>query len=165
MISFQNRDCVRLGPPAEGDAVQVRWTDGLIYGAKFVASHSIPMYLVNLFSSLCLKDTDILKSYHCKPHPMMLGFAFLTTKYGWSGACSLICNALKCFYADSLIMELLLSLWLVVCQRAHYTLMFSLTLCVYKIRWSLRMDHKSLSSEKTSTLWTRTCPNESSHEW
>ncbi|XP_045907806.1 lysine-specific demethylase 4A-like isoform X1 [Micropterus dolomieu] len=43
---IENRDCVQLGPPAEGDAVQVRWTDGLIYGAKFVASHSIPMYLV-----------------------------------------------------------------------------------------------------------------------
>ncbi|XP_029308850.1 lysine-specific demethylase 4A-like isoform X2 [Cottoperca gobio] len=43
---IQNRDCVRLGPPTEGDAVQVRWTDGLIYGAKFMASHSIPMYLV-----------------------------------------------------------------------------------------------------------------------
>ncbi|MCI4391046.1 hypothetical protein PGIGA_G00129840 [Pangasianodon gigas] len=39
-----NRDCVRLGPPAEGDVVQVRWTDGLIYGAKFVAAHIIPMY-------------------------------------------------------------------------------------------------------------------------
>lgn len=44
----QNRDCVRLGPPAKGDIVQVRWTDGLIYGAKFVTSHIIPMYLVNL---------------------------------------------------------------------------------------------------------------------
>ncbi|KAG7526549.1 lysine-specific demethylase 4A-like isoform X2 [Solea senegalensis] len=43
---IENRDCVRLGPPAEGDAVQVRWTDGLIYGAKFVASHSIPMVMV-----------------------------------------------------------------------------------------------------------------------
>uniref|UniRef100_A0A8C4ETS7 [histone H3]-trimethyl-L-lysine(9) demethylase n=1 Tax=Dicentrarchus labrax TaxID=13489 RepID=A0A8C4ETS7_DICLA len=32
---IENRDCVRLGPPAAGDAVQVRWTDGLIYGAKF----------------------------------------------------------------------------------------------------------------------------------
>ncbi|XP_046732188.1 lysine-specific demethylase 4A isoform X2 [Silurus meridionalis] len=39
-----NRDCVRLGPPAEGAVVQVRWTDGLIYGAKFVAAHVIPMY-------------------------------------------------------------------------------------------------------------------------
>lgn len=44
----QNRDCARLGPPAKGDIVQVRWTDGLIYGAKFVTSHIIPMYLVNL---------------------------------------------------------------------------------------------------------------------
>lgn len=49
---IQNRDCVHLGPPAEGDAVQVRWTDGLIYGAKFIASHSIPMYLVNLHVSV-----------------------------------------------------------------------------------------------------------------
>nr|XP_054593227.1 lysine-specific demethylase 4A isoform X2 [Nothobranchius furzeri] len=43
---IEDRDCVRLGPPSEGEAVQVRWTDGLIYGAKFVTSHSIPMYLV-----------------------------------------------------------------------------------------------------------------------
>uniref|UniRef100_A0AAX7SI07 [histone H3]-trimethyl-L-lysine(9) demethylase n=1 Tax=Astatotilapia calliptera TaxID=8154 RepID=A0AAX7SI07_ASTCA len=49
---IENRDCVRLGPPAKGDTVQVRWTDGLIYGAKFVASHSIPMYLVNMHLSL-----------------------------------------------------------------------------------------------------------------
>ncbi|TNN77106.1 Lysine-specific demethylase 4A [Liparis tanakae] len=42
---IENRDCGRLGPPAEGDPVQVRWTDGLIYGAKFMAAHSIPMYL------------------------------------------------------------------------------------------------------------------------
>lgn len=55
-MCLQNRDCVRLGPPAKGDAVQVRWTDGLIYGAKFVASHSIPMYLVNPFICLCLSS-------------------------------------------------------------------------------------------------------------
>uniref|UniRef100_A0A8D0C5U9 [histone H3]-trimethyl-L-lysine(9) demethylase n=1 Tax=Scleropages formosus TaxID=113540 RepID=A0A8D0C5U9_SCLFO len=41
-----NRDCVQLGPPLEGEVVQVRWTDGLIYGAKFVAAHFIPMYQV-----------------------------------------------------------------------------------------------------------------------
>ncbi|XP_051990242.1 lysine-specific demethylase 4A-like [Xyrauchen texanus] len=41
-----NRDCRLLGPPPEGDVVQVRWTDGLIYGAKFVAAHFIPMYQV-----------------------------------------------------------------------------------------------------------------------
>uniref|UniRef100_A0A8C6NYS1 [histone H3]-trimethyl-L-lysine(9) demethylase n=1 Tax=Nothobranchius furzeri TaxID=105023 RepID=A0A8C6NYS1_NOTFU len=45
-IEVSEADCVRLGPPSEGEAVQVRWTDGLIYGAKFVTSHSIPMYLV-----------------------------------------------------------------------------------------------------------------------
>ncbi|XP_027140850.1 lysine-specific demethylase 4A isoform X2 [Larimichthys crocea] len=58
---IENRDCVRLGPPAEGDAVQVRWTDGLIYGAKFVASHSIPMYLVEFEdgSQISVKREDI----------------------------------------------------------------------------------------------------------
>uniref|UniRef100_A0A672J4P1 [histone H3]-trimethyl-L-lysine(9) demethylase n=1 Tax=Salarias fasciatus TaxID=181472 RepID=A0A672J4P1_SALFA len=58
---IENRDCVRLGPPSEGDAVQVRWTDGLIYGAKFVASHSIPMYLVEFEdgSQITVKRDDI----------------------------------------------------------------------------------------------------------
>ncbi|XP_034558558.1 lysine-specific demethylase 4A isoform X4 [Notolabrus celidotus] len=58
---IESRDCVHLGPPAEGDAVQVRWTDGLIYGAKFVAAHSIPMYLVEFedASQISVKREDI----------------------------------------------------------------------------------------------------------
>uniref|UniRef100_UPI0037E7181F lysine-specific demethylase 4A isoform X2 n=1 Tax=Semicossyphus pulcher TaxID=241346 RepID=UPI0037E7181F len=58
---IESRDCIRLGPPCEGDAVQVRWTDGLIYGAKFVASHSIPMYLVEFEdgSQISVKREDI----------------------------------------------------------------------------------------------------------
>uniref|UniRef100_A0A8C4ZMX0 [histone H3]-trimethyl-L-lysine(9) demethylase n=1 Tax=Gadus morhua TaxID=8049 RepID=A0A8C4ZMX0_GADMO len=56
-----NRDCVRFGPPSQGDVVQVRWTDGLIYGAKFVASHSIPMYQVEFEdgSQISVKREDI----------------------------------------------------------------------------------------------------------
>lgn len=42
----QSQDCLQLGPPAEGEVVQVRWTDGQVYGAKFVASHPIQMYQV-----------------------------------------------------------------------------------------------------------------------
>uniref|UniRef100_A0A8C7XPS8 [histone H3]-trimethyl-L-lysine(9) demethylase n=1 Tax=Oryzias sinensis TaxID=183150 RepID=A0A8C7XPS8_9TELE len=58
---IENRDCIRLGPPHKGEAVQVRWTDGLIYGAKFVASHSIPMYLVEFEdgSQITVKREDI----------------------------------------------------------------------------------------------------------
>lgn len=41
-----DRDCELMGPPSEGDPVQVRWTDGLLYGAKFIAAHSDPMFLV-----------------------------------------------------------------------------------------------------------------------
>ena len=45
-VCVQNRDCVQQGPPAQGEVVQVRWTDGLVYGAKFVAAHVIQMYQV-----------------------------------------------------------------------------------------------------------------------
>ncbi|KAJ3594444.1 hypothetical protein NHX12_003751 [Muraenolepis orangiensis] len=58
---YENRDCLRFGPPSKGDVVQVRWTDGLIYGAKFVASHSIPMYQVEFEdgSQISVKREDI----------------------------------------------------------------------------------------------------------
>lgn len=45
----QSRDCAQLGPPPQGEEVQVRWTDGLVYGAKFVAVHVIQMYQVSFF--------------------------------------------------------------------------------------------------------------------
>ncbi|KAJ8406365.1 hypothetical protein AAFF_G00305960 [Aldrovandia affinis] len=56
-----NRDCVQLGPPSEGEVVQVRWTDGLVYGAKFVAAHIIPMYQVEFedASQLTAKRDDV----------------------------------------------------------------------------------------------------------
>lgn len=58
---IESRDCVRLGPPSEGQPVQVRWTDGLLYGAKFVASHSVPMYMVEFEdgSQITVKREDI----------------------------------------------------------------------------------------------------------
>lgn len=46
-VCMQSRDCAQLGPPPLGDVVQVRWTDGLLYGAKFVAAHVIQMYQVS----------------------------------------------------------------------------------------------------------------------
>lgn len=44
--------------------VQVRWTDGLVYGAKFVAAHAVHMYLVSkqpgyLIISSALLNKDI----------------------------------------------------------------------------------------------------------
>ncbi|KAJ8271365.1 hypothetical protein COCON_G00102240 [Conger conger] len=41
-----SRDCVRLGPPAEGEEVQVKWPDGLFYGAKYLGSNTSYMYQV-----------------------------------------------------------------------------------------------------------------------
>ncbi|XP_061593379.1 lysine-specific demethylase 4A-like isoform X1 [Cololabis saira] len=56
-----SRDCAQLGPPPQGDVVQVRWTDGLVYGAKFVAAHVIQMYLVEFEdgSQLTAKRDDV----------------------------------------------------------------------------------------------------------
>ncbi|KAM9482803.1 uncharacterized protein kdm4aa isoform 3-T3 [Clarias gariepinus] len=55
------RDCAQLGPPPLGEVVQVRWTDGLIYGAKFVAAHVIQMYQVEFEdgSQLTAKRDDV----------------------------------------------------------------------------------------------------------
>ncbi|KAG9341539.1 hypothetical protein JZ751_019045 [Albula glossodonta] len=56
-----SRDCAQLGPPPPGEVVQVRWTDGLIYGAKFVAAHVIQMYQVEFEdgSQLTAKRDDV----------------------------------------------------------------------------------------------------------
>ncbi|XP_053324963.1 lysine-specific demethylase 4A [Spea bombifrons] len=56
-----SRDCLTMGPPPAGDIVQVRWTDGLVYGAKFVASHTIQMYQVEFEdgSQLAVKRDDV----------------------------------------------------------------------------------------------------------
>uniref|UniRef100_A0A672PDC1 [histone H3]-trimethyl-L-lysine(9) demethylase n=1 Tax=Sinocyclocheilus grahami TaxID=75366 RepID=A0A672PDC1_SINGR len=56
-----NRDCAQLGPPPQEEVVQVRWTDGLVYGAKFVAAHVIQMYQVEFEdgSQLTAKRDDV----------------------------------------------------------------------------------------------------------
>ncbi|XP_072373316.1 lysine-specific demethylase 4C-like isoform X3 [Scyliorhinus torazame] len=56
-----SKNCLELGPPAEGEVVQVRWTDGLLYGAKFVASNIIYMYQVEFEdgSQLVVKRDDV----------------------------------------------------------------------------------------------------------
>uniref|UniRef100_H3CGJ2 [histone H3]-trimethyl-L-lysine(9) demethylase n=1 Tax=Tetraodon nigroviridis TaxID=99883 RepID=H3CGJ2_TETNG len=56
-----SRDCAQLGPPPQGEVVQVRWTDGLVYGAKFVAARAVHMYLVEFEdgSQLTAKRDDV----------------------------------------------------------------------------------------------------------
>ncbi|XP_045145305.1 lysine-specific demethylase 4C [Echinops telfairi] len=41
-----SRDCVKLGPPAEGEVIQVKWPDGKLYGAKYLGSNVAHMYQV-----------------------------------------------------------------------------------------------------------------------
>ncbi|XP_022101943.1 lysine-specific demethylase 4A-like isoform X2 [Acanthaster planci] len=40
----ESHDCTTDGPPNEGVAVKVRWTDGLIYSGTFVKSYIVKMY-------------------------------------------------------------------------------------------------------------------------
>ncbi|XP_014441746.1 lysine-specific demethylase 4C isoform X2 [Tupaia chinensis] len=56
-----SRDCVKLGPPAEGEVVQVKWPDGILYGAKYLGSNIAHMYQVEFEdgSQIAMKREDI----------------------------------------------------------------------------------------------------------
>ncbi|XP_069818045.1 lysine-specific demethylase 4C isoform X1 [Dendropsophus ebraccatus] len=56
-----SRDCVKLGPPAKGGDVQVKWPDGLLYGAKYLGSNVVYMYKVEFEdgSQIVTKREDI----------------------------------------------------------------------------------------------------------
>uniref|UniRef100_A0A4X2QUX7 [histone H3]-trimethyl-L-lysine(9) demethylase n=1 Tax=Xenopus tropicalis TaxID=8364 RepID=A0A4X2QUX7_XENTR len=56
-----NRDCVKLGPPAEGDTVEVKWSDGLLYGGKYLGKNIVYMYQVEFEdgSQIVTKREDI----------------------------------------------------------------------------------------------------------
>ncbi|XP_069482030.1 lysine-specific demethylase 4C isoform X2 [Ambystoma mexicanum] len=41
-----SRDCLKQGPPAEGEVVQVKWPDGELYGAKYLGNNIVQMYQV-----------------------------------------------------------------------------------------------------------------------
>lgn len=43
---------MKLGPPAEGEVVQVKWPDGKLYGAKYLGSNVAHMYQVS--AALCV---------------------------------------------------------------------------------------------------------------
>ncbi|XP_058435686.1 lysine-specific demethylase 4C isoform X2 [Marmota monax] len=56
-----SRDCLKLGPPAEGEVVQVKWPDGKLYGAKYLGSNVAYMYQVEFEdgSQIAMKREDI----------------------------------------------------------------------------------------------------------
>lgn len=59
--SITSRDCARLGPPPEGEFVELRWTDGNLYRAKFISSVTSHIYQVEFEdgSQLTVKRGDI----------------------------------------------------------------------------------------------------------
>ncbi|RXM35747.1 hypothetical protein EOD39_3912 [Acipenser ruthenus] len=60
-LLIQTRDCLQLGTPAVGQAVQVKWPDGLFYGAKYLGSNTSYMYQVESEdgSQLLAKREDV----------------------------------------------------------------------------------------------------------
>ncbi|XP_050184665.1 lysine-specific demethylase 4C [Myiozetetes cayanensis] len=56
-----SRDCLRLGPPAEGEVVQVKWPDGKLYGAKYLGTNVVYMYQVEFEdgSQIVMKREEI----------------------------------------------------------------------------------------------------------
>ncbi|XP_038186879.1 lysine-specific demethylase 4B isoform X2 [Arvicola amphibius] len=59
--SITSRDCLRLGPPPEGELVELRWTDGNLYRARFVSAATSLIYQVEFEdgSQLTVKRGDI----------------------------------------------------------------------------------------------------------
>lgn len=45
---------MNLGPPEVGEAVQVKWPDGLFYGAKYLGSNVSYMYQVQANALRCM---------------------------------------------------------------------------------------------------------------
>ncbi|XP_047906720.1 lysine-specific demethylase 4C isoform X1 [Anser cygnoides] len=56
-----SRDCLKLGPPAEGEVVQVKWPDGKLYGAKYLGTNTAHMYQVEFEdgSQIVMKREEI----------------------------------------------------------------------------------------------------------
>ncbi|XP_064358993.1 lysine-specific demethylase 4C isoform X2 [Dromaius novaehollandiae] len=56
-----SRDCLKLGPPAEGEVVQVKWPDGKLYGAKYLGTNIAHMYQVEFEdgSQIAMKREEI----------------------------------------------------------------------------------------------------------
>ncbi|XP_053319541.1 lysine-specific demethylase 4B isoform X2 [Spea bombifrons] len=56
-----SRDCLVVGPPAEGQVVEMRWTDGNIYKAKFISANVNQVYQVEFedASQLLVKRNEI----------------------------------------------------------------------------------------------------------
>ncbi|XP_032530739.1 lysine-specific demethylase 4C isoform X2 [Chiroxiphia lanceolata] len=56
-----SRDCLRLGPPAEGEVVQVKWPDGKVYDVKYLGTNTTYMYQVEFEdgSQIVMKREEI----------------------------------------------------------------------------------------------------------
>lgn len=52
--SITSRDCLRLGPPPEGELVELRWADGNLYRARFISMATSLIYQVSSLTEVCM---------------------------------------------------------------------------------------------------------------
>lgn len=80
LLCKKSRDCLRLGPPAEGEVVQVKWPDGKLYCAKYLGTNTAHMYQVSVciyyhvlvFQMSLLQITLLTLSLDRPPEPSKL---------------------------------------------------------------------------------------------
>ncbi|KAK1152558.1 lysine-specific demethylase 4B-like isoform X1 [Acipenser oxyrinchus oxyrinchus] len=56
-----SRDCLQYGPPGEGEVIQIQWTDGSVFSARFITAHFSNVCQVEFEdgSQLTVKRSDI----------------------------------------------------------------------------------------------------------
>lgn len=65
MCFLQSRDCLRLGPPPEGELVELRWTDGNLYRARFISAATSLIYQVSSLTA-ALRRHSLLQPTPCQ---------------------------------------------------------------------------------------------------
>uniref|UniRef100_A0A8C3TK52 [histone H3]-trimethyl-L-lysine(9) demethylase n=1 Tax=Chelydra serpentina TaxID=8475 RepID=A0A8C3TK52_CHESE len=80
-----SRDCRKLGPPAEGEVVQVKWPDGKLYGAKYLGANVAHMYQVEFEdgSQIAMKREEIYTLDEELPKRVKARFSGYPNSYKW----------------------------------------------------------------------------------
>lgn len=154
-----------MGPPAEGEVVQVRWTDGQVYGAKFVASHPIQMYQVakGFFGGA----GEYLIDSVFPPRGALGRAHLLVTLSECAAALCPVCQ--KWLHFGSPFFSVLdpscdgRKLPLCTADQGFRDITAK-GLCLLG-RWSLRMAHSLWLREMTCTRWMKSFPRGSNPDW
>uniref|UniRef100_A0A2K6LGH5 [histone H3]-trimethyl-L-lysine(9) demethylase n=1 Tax=Rhinopithecus bieti TaxID=61621 RepID=A0A2K6LGH5_RHIBE len=113
-----SRDCLKLGPPAEGEVVQVKWPDGKLYGAKYFGSNIAHMYQVEFEdgSQIAMKREDIYTLD--EELPKRVKARFVSTGRCHLGTCQV--NSLSLPHVSQAWQETSLGFWIIL-KKANAT--------------------------------------------